>query len=160
MTPGAVGPLQPLTDLDSGIHIQVRSSIHIASPKNFVVPPLSRPCGCCCRWTVVIFPRSGCTAGNLLTLRPFYGPVLYPPLPVPACGLTGMLPCRAVLGATVMRHLCGNSYPHEAEWPGDKLETDLPASELGSLLEEVARPYTVSESREEGSNAPNVSDGK
>lgn len=57
-----------------------------------------------------------------------------------------------------MRQLC-HSYPHEAEWPGDNLETDLPASVLGRLLEEVSRPYTVSESREEGIGAPNVSDG-
>lgn len=59
--------------------------------------------------------------------------------------------------ATGTSALCINSYPYEAEWPGDNLETDLPADVLGSLLEEVSRPYTVSESREEGSNAPNVS---
>lgn len=53
--------------------------------------------------------------------------------------------------------LCNNSYPHEAEWPGDNLETDLPPDVLGSLLEEISRPYTVSESRKEGSDAPNVS---
>ncbi|CAM9344565.1 unnamed protein product [Ectocarpus sp. 13 AM-2016] len=45
-------------------------------------------------------------------------------------------------------------FPQEAEWPGDNLEKELPASVLGKLLEEFARPYTVSESRQEGVDAP------
>lgn len=49
------------------------------------------------------------------------------------------------------------SYPREVEWPGDNLETELPADVLGGLLEDIARPYTVSESRQEGDDAPNVS---
>ncbi|CAM9090423.1 unnamed protein product [Scytosiphon promiscuus] len=48
------------------------------------------------------------------------------------------------------------SYPREAEWPGDKLEMDLPAEVLGGLLEQVARPYTEAESRREGSDAPDL----
>eukprot|EP00752_Nemacystus_decipiens_P009108 g8132.t1 len=48
------------------------------------------------------------------------------------------------------------SYPHEAEWPGDNLETDLPADVLGGLLEELSRPFSVSESRVEGTDAPNL----
>ncbi|CAM9654779.1 unnamed protein product, partial [Ectocarpus sp. 8 AP-2014] len=48
------------------------------------------------------------------------------------------------------------TFPQEAEWPGDNLEKELPASVLGKLLEEFARPYTVSESRHEGVDAPNL----
>ncbi|CAM9634260.1 unnamed protein product [Ectocarpus fasciculatus] len=49
-----------------------------------------------------------------------------------------------------------DTFPQGAEWPGDNLEKELPASVLGKLFEEIARPFTVSESREEGVDAPNL----
>lgn len=42
------------------------------------------------------------------------------------------------------------SYPHDAEWPGDRLETDIPADKLGNLLGEYARPFTSAEASVEG----------
>ena len=44
------------------------------------------------------------------------------------------------------------SYPYQAEWAGDKLETELPASVVGNLLRGYSRPFILAESREKGSN--------
>lgn len=45
-----------------------------------------------------------------------------------------------------------DSYPPEAEWPGDGLETLLPAGSLAPLLNEYARPYTLAEGRKADGN--------
>ena len=40
----------------------------------------------------------------------------------------------------------------EAEWAGDRLETELPAEIVGNVLSEYSRPYILAESREEGND--------
>lgn len=44
-----------------------------------------------------------------------------------------------------------DSYPAEAEWPGDGLETELSVVALGSLYGAYARSYTLAEARLAGS---------
>ncbi|CAN0466079.1 unnamed protein product [Ascophyllum nodosum] len=44
------------------------------------------------------------------------------------------------------------TYPMEAEWAGDRLETELPAEIVGNVLSEYSRPYILAESREEGND--------
>lgn len=70
------------------------------------------------------------------------------------------VPCEALtlvstrlLNTTSLSMSCVSCrYPKDIEWPGDGLETELPASVVGGALTEYARPYTVSEARSEDSN--------
>ncbi|CAM9601256.1 unnamed protein product [Ectocarpus sp. 6 AP-2014] len=86
--------------------------------------------------------RSGTsTLFSMLSQHPAVGSIAPEPRPELSSGLMAQDP---------------ETFPQEAEWPGDNLEKELPASVLGKLLEEFARPYTVSESRHEGDDAPNL----
>lgn len=104
---------------------------------------------------------------SLVALMVYFNFSLEKAAPPRPCRRVRFPNCRVVLGAayrdastSTLQHDTKhhNSYPTGAEWPGDNLETDLPASVLGRLLEGVSRPYTVAESRNEGSGAPNVSE--
>ena len=48
------------------------------------------------------------------------------------------------------------SFPKEVEWPGDGLEAGVPSDKLGELLSAYARPYSLTESRSEGTSLDKV----